>query len=150
MSTHRLTPGSKFSGIKQFTLYEIATNVRCTAAIPVLSAAQISSDVVAHRFKHFSWLHDRLIQLFPCVMVPPIPDKQIQGQSSAVIDIAAPSRAGRFDDVFIEQRRRSLERFLGRAARAARPRAAAATRAVSQAAREEGAEVARSPTCTSL
>lgn len=78
--------GSKFSGIKQFTLYEIS--------IPS------STDVVAHRFKHFAWLHDRLLQLFPCVIIPSIPDKQVQG---------------RFDDMFVEQRRRALERFLQRA-----------------------------------
>ena len=78
---------------------------------------QLSAEPVAHRFKHFAWLHDRLIELYPCVMVPPIPDKQIQGKPAVFEAGVCSCAAGRFDDVFVEQRRRALERFLDRAAR---------------------------------
>eukprot|EP00051_Salpingoeca_urceolata_P032642 m.16670 g.16670 ORF g.16670 m.16670 type:complete len:526 (-) comp5304_c0_seq1:76-1653(-) len=79
--------GSKFSGIKQFTTYEITSS---STAPPV-----------NRRFKHFAWLHQRLSDLFPGICVPPLPDKQMQG---------------RFDAKFIEQRRRQLQRFLNRVA----------------------------------
>lgn len=81
------TKGSKFSGIKQFTTYEI----RNTA----------TGASVTRRYKHFSWLHARLVGLFPYVNIPPTPEKQIQG---------------RFDENFIEQRRRKLQRFISRVA----------------------------------
>eukprot|EP00055_Hartaetosiga_balthica_P015895 m.97479 g.97479 ORF g.97479 m.97479 type:complete len:510 (-) comp8987_c0_seq1:3035-4564(-) len=74
--------GSKFSGVKKFTVYEIK-----------------SSTTVTRRYKHFAWLHDRLEEMFPCINIPPIPTKQVQG---------------RFVDDFIESRRRKLERFLNR------------------------------------
>lgn len=57
---------------------------------------------VERRFKHFAWLHSRLTEQFPCVIIPPIPEKQVQG---------------RFDGDFIESRRQKLERFLNRVAR---------------------------------
>lgn len=56
---------------------------------------------MSRRYKHFTWLHGRLVEQFPCVSVAPLPDKQV---------------AGRFEADFIEGRRRGLQRFLNRVA----------------------------------
>jgi sorting nexin-9/18/33 len=80
--------GSKFGGLKEFTVYEISDSS--------------TSLVVKRRFKHFVWLHEQLQELLPGISIPPIPDKQI---------------TGRFSDGLIDQRRRMLERFLNRCAR---------------------------------
>jgi len=46
------------------------------------SQLQHTSVSVAHRFKHFDWLYERLVQKFPCISVPPLPDKQITGEKT--------------------------------------------------------------------
>ena len=63
---------------------------------------QASPRAVDRRFKHFDWLHARLVELFPCVAIPPIPEKSL---------------TGRFEDEFVGDRRRKLELFLNRVAR---------------------------------
>jgi len=40
---------------------------------------QFSGIQVSRRYKHFDWLHDRLVDKFPTVAVPPLPEKQISG-----------------------------------------------------------------------
>lgn len=56
---------SKFSGIKQFISYEVV--------------AQPINSRVERRYKHFTWLHDRLKEAFPCVALPWLPEKHMQG-----------------------------------------------------------------------
>jgi len=87
-TTTKADKGKKFSGMKTFTMYEIKSSAY--------------ERKVERRFKHFAWLHSRLTEQFPCVIIPPIPEKQVQG---------------RFDGDFIENRRQKLERFLNRVAR---------------------------------
>ena len=41
---------------------------------------QFNNIQVSRRYKHFDWLHERLVEKFPCIPVPPLPDKQIQGE----------------------------------------------------------------------
>lgn len=77
--------GSKFGGVKQFTLYAITD-----------SATGLT---VERRFKHFLWLHEQLHEMYPTCSIPPIPEKQV---------------TGRFEENFIDQRRRLLQRFLTR------------------------------------
>ena len=79
--------GTKLGGMKQFTTYDISNTS--------------TGHLVARRYKHFTWLHDRLHEQFAGVSVPPLPDKQVQG---------------RFQADFIENRRRGLQRFLNRVA----------------------------------
>lgn len=79
--------GSKFSGMKQFTTYDLESSG--------------THFVVQRRFKHFTWLVARLAESFACINIPPLPEKQLQG---------------RFDEVFVERRRRGLQRFLNRVA----------------------------------
>lgn len=49
------------------------------------------------RYKHFVWLHQRLCEEFPLLVLPSLPEKQI---------------SGRFDDQVVEYRRRHLEIYL--------------------------------------
>ena len=53
------------------------------------------------RFRHFVWLHERLCERYPFILMPPVPDKQVQG---------------RFEAAFIERRRKQLERYMNRIA----------------------------------
>lgn len=34
---------------------------------------------VSRRYKHFDWLHERLVEKFCIIPIPPLPDKQISG-----------------------------------------------------------------------
>jgi hypothetical protein len=40
---------------------------------------QFNNIQVSRRYKHFDWLHERLVEKFTLIPVPPLPDKQIQG-----------------------------------------------------------------------
>ena len=63
------------------------------------SVFSIKNCNVQRRFKDFCWLEEELIKKFPGCVIPPIPDKK---------------QIGKFDDEFIETRRRGLEKFLQR------------------------------------
>uniref|UniRef100_A0A8C4NGP9 PX domain-containing protein n=1 Tax=Eptatretus burgeri TaxID=7764 RepID=A0A8C4NGP9_EPTBU len=80
------TKGSKHHGLKSFTEYRLTpsdTNVQ-----------------VGHRFKHFDWFHDRLLEKFGAVIpIPGLPEKQI---------------TGRFEFEFIEQRCSRLQTWIAR------------------------------------
>ncbi|KAK2154161.1 hypothetical protein LSH36_275g05015 [Paralvinella palmiformis] len=76
---------TKFRGMKSFIVYQIT---------PTFSGIQVS-----RRYKHFDWLHDRLVDKFPTVAVPPLPEKQI---------------SGRFEDDFIQARQRGLQLWMDR------------------------------------
>jgi sorting nexin-9/18/33 len=79
---------SKLSGMKQFITYEVLSDV--------------STDSVKRRYKHFFWLHEQLLELFPGVCIPPVPEKQF---------------TGRFEEDFIRTRQHFLESFLNNVAR---------------------------------
>ncbi|CAF1176537.1 unnamed protein product [Adineta ricciae] len=81
--------GTKLGGLKSFMEYKVH------AQIP-------GSRVVGRRYKQFDWLHEQLITKFRFICVPPLPGKQI---------------AGRFENEFIEERRRQLELWLNRICR---------------------------------
>ena len=40
---------------------------------------QFNNIQVSRRYKHFDWLHERLVEKYTFVPIPPLPDKQIQG-----------------------------------------------------------------------
>ena len=40
---------------------------------------QFNNIQVSRRYKHFDWLHERLVEKFTMIPIPPLPDKQIQG-----------------------------------------------------------------------
>jgi len=74
---------SKFGGLKTFTAYQLTpsnTNI-----------------VVSRRYKQFDWLHERLVDKFTLIPIPPLPGKQ---------------QAGRFEEEFIEHRRAQLQEFI--------------------------------------
>lgn len=79
---------TKFAGIKQFTVFRV-TDTRTNVTVD-------------RRFKHFTWLHEQLCRIYPHFLIPPLPGKQV---------------SGRFEDEFVERRRRALERFLDRVAK---------------------------------
>nr|CAX73697.1 Sorting nexin-18 [Schistosoma japonicum] len=76
---------SKMKGIKSFIAYQITNS---------LSHTQVS-----RRYKHFDWLHSRLLSKYPCVCIPPLPEKAI---------------TGRYEDDFVDERRKWLQQWLTR------------------------------------
>lgn len=56
----------KFKGIKSFMAYNV---------IPSNTGKPVS-----RRYKHYDWLHDRLMEKFAIHCVPPLPDKQYYGK----------------------------------------------------------------------
>ncbi|XP_041782620.1 sorting nexin lst-4 isoform X2 [Anopheles merus] len=73
----------KFNGLKSFIAYQLTPSFN---NIPV-----------ARRYKHFDWLHERLVEKFCLIPIPPLPDKQI---------------SGRYDEEFVEHRRVQLQEFV--------------------------------------
>uniref|UniRef100_A0A182SYM0 PX domain-containing protein n=1 Tax=Anopheles maculatus TaxID=74869 RepID=A0A182SYM0_9DIPT len=73
----------KFNGLKSFIAYQLTPSFN---NIPV-----------ARRYKHFDWLHERLVDKFCLIPIPPLPDKQI---------------SGRYDEEFVEHRRIQLQEFV--------------------------------------
>ncbi|KAH9497284.1 Sorting nexin-9 [Dermatophagoides farinae] len=57
---------------------------------------------VKRRYKHFDWLHERLQDKFTTIPIPSLPDKQI---------------SGRYQDDFIENRRKQLQSWVERICR---------------------------------
>lgn len=41
---------------------------------------QFNNIQVSRRYKHFDWLHERLVEKFSLIPIPPLPDKQIAGK----------------------------------------------------------------------
>lgn len=74
---------SKFKGIKKFIAYQLMPS--------------FSPEPVSRRYKNFDWLHERLVEKFCLIPIPPLPDKQI---------------SGRYEDQFIEHRRAQLQQFV--------------------------------------
>lgn len=74
---------SKFKGIKKFIAYQLQPSFH--------------PDPVSRRYKNFDWLHERLVEKFCLIPIPPLPDKQI---------------SGRYEEQFIEHRRAQLQQFV--------------------------------------
>ena len=74
---------SKFKGIKKFIAYQLQSN--------------FSPEPVSRRYKNFDWLHERLMEKYCLIPIPPLPDKQI---------------SGRYEEHFIEHRRAQLQQFV--------------------------------------
>ncbi|XP_043933166.1 sorting nexin-33 [Protopterus annectens] len=73
------TKQTKFKGIKSYISYKVTpTNTNIS---------------VYRRYKHFDWLYNRLLHKFTVISVPHLPEKQA---------------TGRFEDDFIEKRKRRL------------------------------------------
>jgi len=74
------------------------------SAVPGMTGCpprQLGGPTVKRRFRHFVWLHERLCERYPFILMPLVPDKQVQG---------------RFEAAFIERRRKQLERYMNRIA----------------------------------
>lgn len=74
---------TKFKGMKSFIAYQLTPSFNNIA--------------VSRRYKHFDWLHERLLEKFCLIPIPPLPDKQI---------------SGRYEDQFVEHRRVQLQEFV--------------------------------------
>ncbi|CAF3921237.1 unnamed protein product, partial [Rotaria magnacalcarata] len=81
--------GTKLGGLKAFMEYKVHIDIP-------------GSRVVLRRYKQFDWLHEQLVNKFRFICIPPLPEKQI---------------AGRFDQEFVQERRRQLELWLNRVCR---------------------------------
>lgn len=73
------TKQTKFKGMKSYISYKLT---------PTHTQNQVN-----RRYKHFDWLYARLVEKFPVISVPHIPEKQA---------------TGRFEEDFISKRRRGL------------------------------------------
>ncbi|XP_012692184.1 sorting nexin-9a [Clupea harengus] len=81
--------GSKMYGLKSYIEYQITPST--------------TNRAVNHRYKHFDWLYERLLEKFgSAIPIPCLPDKQI---------------TGRFDDDFIKMRMERLQGWMGRMCR---------------------------------
>lgn len=74
---------TKFKGMKSFIAYQLTPSFNNIA--------------VSRRYKHFDWLHERLVDKFCLIPIPPLPDKQI---------------SGRYEEQFVEHRRVQLQEFV--------------------------------------
>ncbi|XP_013106924.2 sorting nexin-18 [Stomoxys calcitrans] len=74
---------TKFKGMKSFVAYQLTPSFNNVS--------------VSRRFKHFVWLHQRLLEKFVLIPIPPLPDKQV---------------SGRYEDQFVEHRRVQLQEFV--------------------------------------
>nr|CAB3266462.1 sorting nexin-33-like [Phallusia mammillata] len=75
---------SKMKGLKKFVCYNLTP-----------SDTEVT---VQRRYKHFDWLYGRLVERYPMVAVPRLPDKQA---------------SGRFEEDFIEARMARLKLWVG-------------------------------------
>lgn len=73
------TKQTKFKGMKSYIAYKLT---------PSHTQTQVN-----RRYKHFDWLYARLVEKFPVISVPHIPEKQA---------------TGRFEEDFISKRRKGL------------------------------------------
>uniref|UniRef100_A0A674AXG1 Sorting nexin 18a n=1 Tax=Salmo trutta TaxID=8032 RepID=A0A674AXG1_SALTR len=73
------TKQTKFKGMKSYIAYKLT---------PTHTQTQVN-----RRYKHFDWLYARLVEKFPVISVPHIPEKQA---------------TGRFEEDFITKRRKGL------------------------------------------
>ncbi|KAL7873582.1 hypothetical protein AOLI_G00126530 [Acnodon oligacanthus] len=81
--------GSKMYGLKSYIEYQITPNS--------------TNRPVNHRYKHFDWLYERLMEKFGCAFpIPCLPDKQV---------------TGRFEDEFIKMRMERLQGWMSRMCR---------------------------------
>lgn len=79
---------TKMKGMKSFIAYQLTS--------------PLASSHVNRRYKHFDWLHARLTSKFPCICIPPLPEKVI---------------TGRYEDEFVDDRRKWLQQWLDRMCR---------------------------------
>lgn len=73
------TKQTKFKGMKSYIAYKLTPTH--------------TQNAVSRRYKHFDWLYARLVEKFPVISVPHIPEKQA---------------TGRFEEDFISKRRKGL------------------------------------------
>jgi len=79
--------GQKFGGLKNFEQYTIRL---------------ADGTQVQRRFKHFAWLHDRLVDSYPCICVPPLPGKDFEAK---------------FGENMIQKRQERLKMWINRVCR---------------------------------
>lgn len=81
--------GSKMYGLKSYIEYQVTPNT--------------TNKPVNHRYKHFDWLYERLLEKFgSAVPIPCLPDKQV---------------TGRFEEEFIKMRMERLQAWMTRMCR---------------------------------
>ncbi|XP_053097995.1 sorting nexin-9b isoform X1 [Pangasianodon hypophthalmus] len=81
--------GSKMYGLKSYIEYQVTPNT--------------TNKPVNHRYKHFDWLYERLLEKFgSAIPIPSLPDKQV---------------TGRFEEEFIKMRMERLQAWMSRMCR---------------------------------
>ncbi|CAG8495443.1 13261_t:CDS:2 [Acaulospora colombiana] len=74
----------KLGGVQEYTVFYVTS---------MFSGVQVT---VERRYSQFEWLYNLLVSKFGCFVLPKLPEKQY---------------SGRFNEEFIEKRRRALERY---------------------------------------
>lgn len=91
--------GSKMYGLKSYIEYQITPNVSMQKPFKIIkkkfielfvpcffwplpgSGLQTTNRPVNHRYKHFDWLYERLLDKFgSAIPIPSLPDKQVTGE----------------------------------------------------------------------
>ncbi|KAI5615097.1 sorting nexin-9 isoform X1 [Silurus asotus] len=81
--------GTKMYGLKSYIEYQVSPNT--------------TNKPVNHRYKHFDWLYERLLEKFgSAIPIPCLPDKQV---------------TGRFEEEFIKMRMERLQAWMSRMCR---------------------------------
>lgn len=65
----------------------------CSLTFPETAPEFLKPLLLLYRYKHFDWLYARLVERFPVISVPHLPEKQA---------------TGRFEEDFISKRRKGL------------------------------------------
>ncbi|KAJ1617610.1 hypothetical protein T492DRAFT_1098418, partial [Pavlovales sp. CCMP2436] len=90
-------PVRQGEGMNAFIVYKVTTRT----SLPQYSSAECSA---TRRFRDFDWLFAQLVDKWPGLIIPPLPEKAMAGKVSGAD----------FTPEFIEMRRRHLETFLRR------------------------------------
>jgi sorting nexin-1/2 len=88
-------PEKKGDGMSAYVVYKVNTKL-------LTADGKLSTTTVVRRYSDFVWLHTQLTNKNTGWLIPPLPEKAL---------------VGRFQPMFVDSRRRSLELFLNRLAR---------------------------------
>ena len=82
---------AKFKGLKSYIAYQLTPSVSIWYSHSdslIVFFFQFNNIQVSRRYKHFDWLYEQLQKKFNFVPIPPLPDKQIQGELDSLFVVS--------------------------------------------------------------
>ena len=82
---------AKFKGLKSYIAYQLTPSVSICYSHSdglIIFFFQFNNIQVSRRYKHFDWLYEQLQKKFNFVPIPPLPDKQIQGELDSLFVVS--------------------------------------------------------------